>query len=331
MKVLITGASGQVGSRLVRQLIEQNYDVRGLILPDEPNRNRLDELDIEIMEGNLLEPEVCETAVKSVDAIIHTANLVGPLPDMSETEFFDNNVRSTFNIVNAASEHADSIHRFVHISSSSVYPNDVHIIAPCYNPVDEMHPLRPEGTYALSKLVGENIINSFARKTGIKTTIIRPSGICSGKAILGRWTVGFVCNILRTGQNNRKSSLYMTDGTELWHELEAAADSREQPCAIRDSEGQPWMQQPVDVRDVVHGCICALESDAAIGEVFNISAPRPITFHRAAEILAEVTGQELFEWQVPVRWVFDLDNTKARCWINYQPKWGIQEMVDSAS
>jgi nucleoside-diphosphate-sugar epimerase len=122
----------------------------------------------------------------------------------------------------------------------------------------------------------------------------------------------------------------MTDGTELWHELEASADSREQPCAITDSEGRPWIQQPVDARDVVHGCICALENDAAIGEVFNISAPHPIPFDQAAKIVADETGKELFEWQVPVRWVFDLDNTKARCWINYRPKWGIREMVDSA-
>jgi len=206
MKVLVTGAAGQVGSRVVRQLLERNYNVKGLILPEDPNRSRLDGLDIEIIEGNLLQPDVCEDVLESVNAVIHTANLVGPLPGMSETEFFDNNVRSTFNIVNAASKHADSIHRFVHVSSSSVYPNDAHIIATCYNPVDEMHPLRPEDTYALSKLIGENIVNSYARKTGIKTSIIRPSGICSGTAILGRWSVGFVCNILRASKTTRKWS-----------------------------------------------------------------------------------------------------------------------------
>ena len=103
---------------------------------------------MEIVEGNLLDMSACKHAVEGVDAVIHTANLVGALPGMSETEFFDNNVRNTFNIINVASKRADSLQRLVYISSSSVYPNDTHAIAPCYNPIDEMHPLRPEGTYA---------------------------------------------------------------------------------------------------------------------------------------------------------------------------------------
>ena len=102
--VLVTGAAGQVGSRLIRQLLERNYEVRGLILPDDPSRSRLDGLEIEIVESNLLDMAVCEKVIEGADAVIHTANLVGPLPGMSETEFFDNNVRNTFNIVYAASK-----------------------------------------------------------------------------------------------------------------------------------------------------------------------------------------------------------------------------------
>ena len=328
--VLVTGAAGQVGSRLVRQLLERNYEVRGLILPDDPSRSRLDGLEIEIVESNLLDMAVCEKVIEGADAVIHTANLVGPLPGMSETEFFDNNVRNTFNIVYAASKRADTLQRLVYISSSSVYPNDAHIIATCYNPVDEMHPLRPQGTYALGKVIGEQIVTAHARQTGLRTAVIRPSGICSGTAVLGRWSVGFVGGILRTGQNNPLSALYMSDGTELWHELEAAAASKEQLCAIRDSEGRPWVYQLVDARDVAHGCVCALESGAAIGEVFNVSAPRPITYDEATQAIAKETGQSILEWQTSVRWVFDLDNTKARCLIGYRPKWGIEEMVASA-
>lgn len=330
MKILVTGAAGQVGSRLVRQLLANNHDVKGVVLPDDPNRDRLNGLDIEIVEGNLLDMNFCEQAIGDVEAIAHTANLVGKLQGMSETGFFNNNVISTFNMVNVASKQADRLQRLVHISSSSVYPNDAHIIATEYNPVDEKHPLRPEGTYPISKLVGEEIVRGYTRQTGLRTTILRPSGICSGTAILGRWSVAFVCNILKTGQNNPRSSLYMPDGTELWHDLEAAAESKKQPCAISSTSGEPWIYQLVDARDVAHGCVCALENDSEPGDAFNISAPEPITFDEAAEVISEVTGLPILKWQVPVRWIFDLDNTKARNRINYQPKWGIREMVESA-
>lgn len=330
MKILVTGAAGQVGSRLVRQLLAKNYEVRGVILPEDPNQSRLSGLDIEVVEGNLLDTAFCERAIENVDAIVHTANLVGPLPGMSETEFFNNNVISTFNMVRAASRRADRLLRFVHISSSSVYPNDAHVIATAYNPVDEKHPLRPEGAYAISKLVGEEIVGGYTRQTGLRSTILRPSGICSGTAILGRWSVAFACAILKAGQSSPRSSLYMPDGTELWHDLEAAAKSKDQPCDISTTSGEPWVYQLVDARDVAHGCVCALESDSEPGEAFNISAPEPITFHEAAQVISQATGLPILKWQVPVRWLFDLSNLKARRLINYRPKWGIKEMVESA-
>jgi len=329
-KVLVTGAAGQVGCRLVRQLLEKGYEVKGVILPNDPARSRIDSLDLEVMEGDLLDPSVAEKAVRGVDAVIHTANLVGPLPRMSESEFFDNNVRATFHVVRAAGREADRIERFVHISSSSVYPSDSHQVAPCYTPIDEEHPLRPRGVYAMSKLIGEDIVNAVRRETGLRTAIIRPSGILSGDSVLGRWTVGFVSTILRAGQAHPDSELYMPDGTELWRDLEAAAASREQPCAVRDEEGRPWVYRPVDARDVAHALICALESPGAIGEAFNAAAPEPIPYPEAASVLSEVVGLPVLEWKVPVRWVFDVSIAKARSLIGYEPRWGLQEMVADA-
>lgn len=330
MKVLVTGATGQVGSRLVRQLLANNYEVRAIVLPNDPNRSRLDGLDIDVIEGNILDISVCEKAMEKIPYVIHTANLVGPLPGMSEPEFFNNNVMSTFNLVKTASKISDKIIRFVYISSSSVYPNDSHIIATVYNPVDEMHPLRPEGAYAISKLVGEEIVKGYSRETGLQSTILRPSGICSGTAILSRWNVGFVSAILKAGQSSPRSSIYMKDGTELWHELESSAESSEQLCAVTDKFNAPWIYQPVDARDVAHACICALENKTSPGDVFNVSAPEPITFPEAARVISEATGISVLNWQAPVRWIYDLNNIKAKYTINYKPKWGIKEMVESA-
>lgn len=328
-RVLVTGAAGQVGSRLVRQLLKRNCEVKGLLLPDDPAAERIDGLDVEGLEGDLLDPEVAKQAVQDVDGVVHTANLVGRPKGMTESDFFVNNVQTTFNISQAAAQQADRIERFVCISSSAVYPNDTQEIAACYFPIDENHPKRPMGTYPISKYLGEHIVNGHAQETGLQTALVRPSGICSGTAILGRWTVGSVCRIAQIGQRHPKSMLYMEDGTECWKELEAAA-SPDTLCAVTDEQGRPWLQQPVDARDVAALCVCALESGAAIGEAFNASAPVPIPYPEAAAIIAEATGKDVIEWKLPVRWVFDLDNTKARSLIGFKPAWGIREMVRSA-
>ncbi len=329
-KVLVTGAAGQVGSRLVRQLLDKGYEVRGLILPDDPAAGRLAGLDLEVVEGDLLDPEVSEKATEGVDGVIHTANLVGPLPGMSESAFFDNNVRTTFHVARASGRRADRVGRLVHISSSSVYPSDTHQYAACYAPIDEEHPRQPRGVYPMSKNIGEEIVNAVSRETKLPAAIIRPSGIASGTSILGRWNVGFVSTILRIGQAHPESELYMADGTELWHDLEAAAISKEQPCAVTDDRGRPWLYRPVDARDVAHACVCALEAPGAVGEAFNAAAPDPIYYPEAAEIMSEVTGLPVLEWQVPVRWVFDLSITKAKTLTGYRPRWGIREMVADA-
>jgi nucleoside-diphosphate-sugar epimerase len=322
-KVLVTGAAGQVGCRLVRQLLDRNYEVVGTILPNDPSVHRLHGLDVELVVGDLSVPEFAERAVQGVDAVLHTANLVGDA-------HFHNNVMATFNVAKACAARADELVRLVSVSSSAVYPNDSHALACAYHPVDEQHPKRPMGAYALSKLVGEEIVNSFALASGLRTAIVRPSGIVSGDAVLSRWTVGFVSAILRHCQTSPRGELYLGPDAEPWVELEKLAQSPSQPCAVTGPDGKPWVYQLVDARDVAAGIICALESEAAVGEAFNVSCPRPIPYTEAARILEELTGEEAVQFRAPVRWVFDLDNTKARSWIGLQPKWDIREMLEDA-
>ncbi len=134
MKVLVTGATGQVGCRLVRQLLAANHEVRGTVWAGAPEAEleRVSGLELELRTGDLLDPEFDRGAVDGVDAVIHTANLVGP--------YFENNVGTTLQVSRACGEAADRLDRFIYVSSSGVFPNDSHVLAPVYHPVDEDHP-----------------------------------------------------------------------------------------------------------------------------------------------------------------------------------------------
>lgn len=115
MKVLVAGAAGQVGCRLVRQLLDRNHEVRSTMLPDDPCRDRLDGLDIEIAEGDLTDEEFIKKAVNSINAVIHTANYVGPQ--------FDNNLQINRLIARVCAENAARLDRLVYTSSSDVNIN----------------------------------------------------------------------------------------------------------------------------------------------------------------------------------------------------------------
>lgn len=324
MKVLVTGATGQVGCRLTRQLLAAEHDVRGTAWAGAPEAEmeRVGGLDVELRTGDLTDLEFVRDAVRGVDAVVHTANLVGP--------YFENNVQTTLQVSRACGEAADRLDRFVYVSSSGVFPNDSHVLACAYHPVDEDHPKRATSEYNLSKLIGEQLTELAARRTGLRTVIVRPSHVLSGEKVLDQFTVRRVVGNLKSGQANPGSELHMADGTELWHQVEAQAEDASQPCSVTDLDGRPWYYQPNDARDVAHALVCAAERPEALGESFNLGAPAPFLVPEGARLLAELSGRRLLEVKLPVRWRYDHAIGKARGWIGYRPRGDLQTMMRDA-
>ena len=323
MKVVVTGGTGQVGSRLVRQLLARNHEVRATVWAKDPAKDRVEGLDLETREGELTDLDFVRDAVRGVDAVIHTANLVGP--------YFENNVQTTLQVARACGEVADTLDRFIYVSSSGVFPNDSHVLAPAYHPVDENHPKRSTSEYNLSKLIGEQITELTARRTGLRYSILRPSHVLSGERVLAQFTVQRVVANLKNGQANPGSELYMADGTELWKQVEAQAEDPQQPCSVTDLDGRPWYYQPNDARDVAHALVCALERPEALGESFNLGAPEPFLVPEGARMVAEITGRRLLEIKLPVQWRYDHAIGKAKAWIGYQPQGDLAAMMRSAA
>jgi len=324
MKVLVTGATGQVGCRLVRQLSQHNHEVRGTVWAGAPEAEleRVKGLEIDLRKGDLLDLEYVRQAVAGVDAVIHTANLVGP--------HFENNVSTTLQVSRACGEAADRLDRFIYVSSSGVYPNDSHVLAPVYHPVDENHPKRATSEYNLSKLIGEELTELAARRTGLRSAIVRPSHVLSGEKLLAQFTVQRVVNNLKSGQANPKSELYAGEGADLWKQVEAKAEGPDQPCSVTDMDGRPWYYQPNDARDVAHLLVLALERPEALGEAFNAGAPEPFRFPEAARMLAELSGRTPLEIKLPVQWRYDHAIGKARSWLGYAPRGSLEVMMRDA-
>lgn len=329
-KILVTGASGRLGANLTRQLLDRGYAVKALVIPDDPKRTKLDGFDIERIVGDLRDASLCAKLLADVDAVIHTANILGPPSGMDKGTFFDINVKGTFHLLDAAAGRADTLERFVHLSSDAVYPMGNHQIDTCYEPVDELHPKRPAGLYALTKMINEQTVENYRISHGLQTAMIRPAGMFAGKEVLPRWTVGFVTGLLRSAINHPESGLHHPDLEKIVGHLQAAAESPNQPCAPHDPQGRPWLYSPADARDVAHACVCALEHPAAVGEAFNAAIPHPFSFDEVAAYLAARTGAAIFEVDVPVRWVYWSDIRKAKSLIGYQPQGDLERVFDTA-
>ncbi len=330
-RILVTGAESPAGGELARLLLEAGYQVRALFAPGTSLASWTSS-GAELVQGTLDDAALAEETVEGTDAVVHMYVRMEAPAGVSDSENLRHNLLCTLNAARFAAQAGKRIERFVCGSSSSVYPNDTHVIRALYQPMDENHPLRPLDAYSLARLGGERIAQAYWQGQGLPISIIRESGVLSGKDVLSRWTAGFAAVVLEIGQDHSESALWAPDGRAAVAELrELTAAAPDQPCAVSDRDGRPWLYQPVDYRDLAAGFLCALTHPQAVGKAYNIACAQPISFPRAAALLAEALGKEVLEWKAPTRWVYDLDCTKARVEIGYKPRWTIERMIEEAA
>jgi nucleoside-diphosphate-sugar epimerase len=166
--IIVTGGSGKAGRAIIADLLKNGYAVCNVDQAPPPERIcrflRADLTDL----GQTLE------ALRGADAVVHLAAI--PAPGIFTDEVtFRNNTTSTYNVFQAAVNLA--LKRVVWASSETTLGLPFERVKPHYAPIDEKHPLQPESTYALSKVVGETMADHFSRWSGIPFVGLRISNI----------------------------------------------------------------------------------------------------------------------------------------------------------
>jgi len=166
---LVTGGSGFIGSHLIKKLLSQNIGVRALVRSNSIRAGRLTNMDIDIIEGDLGNPDVLLEATKGIEVVFH----VGAAVNNDWAENIQSNINGTEYLIKAAIEH--KVERFVHISTTAVYdylgvPKGAKVTesSPCHKKPKDM------GAYAYSKIEAERMVSNAYENAGLRTTIIRP-------------------------------------------------------------------------------------------------------------------------------------------------------------
>lgn len=208
--ILVTGASGFIGSRLVQKLLDLGFhNVRCFTRPSS-NRARVDALSglrhngarVEVIKGNLLSPEDCVAATQDAAVIFHLAAGRG---EKSFPDAFMNSVVTTRNLLAASARH-NCVKRFVNISSFSVYSNKQkarHRLLDESCPVEERPALRGEA-YCFAKAEQDEIVTEYGKKLGIPYVIIRPGQVYGpgNEGITGRVGINTFGMFLHLGGSN---------------------------------------------------------------------------------------------------------------------------------
>lgn len=159
-KIIVTGGSGKAGRAVIRDLLEHGYEVTNLDLtPPSETLAPFVQADLSDYGQTFSALRGADCQMQEAEAVVHLAAVPGPGQRPDEITFAVN-VLSTYNIFRAATHLG--MKRVVWASSETILglPFDT---PPDYVPIDEDAPARPEWSYSLSKVMGEEMARHFSR------------------------------------------------------------------------------------------------------------------------------------------------------------------------
>ena len=301
-RVLVTGAGGFVGSHLVEHLAAYGCQVRCFIHYNAENRiGLLRELPadlqagLEIVMGDLLDPEALRAAAQDVAAIFHLGALIAiPYSYRNPRDVFQTNVMGTFNVMVAARDLG--IPRVVHTSTSEVYGTARFV------PITEEHPLQGQSPYSASKIGADKVAESFHASYGLPVVTVRPFNIY-GPRQSARAVIPTIITQALTGDTVHLGALTPTRDFTFVH-------------------------------NTVEGFIRAAEADAALGGVFNLGSSFEISIGDLARKIIQLTGRDVTliadederlrpgKSEVQRLWA---DSTRARDVLGWTPRVGFED------
>jgi len=324
-KVLVTGAAGRVGANVCMRLSEEGALVRAMVLPGDPLAGRLKGLkNVEIVEADLTNQESVTAAVDGVTHIIHLAvqMIRGNTPF---DQFYEINAFGTLRLLLAAAQ-MGNIERFVLASTDGTYrPGDINR----ENPIKETSPQLPADHYGTGKYVGEVLLRNICYQYDIPWSIIRFATVISPEESLRFYRYGYMKFILDLENKGRDS--------HLWPLFEAApgmagiltknVPEKDDPGVNLTGPKGPWTLHVADVRDITQGVMLAYGHPKALGEDFLIAGPQTTAYDEATRILKKHLGIPVYNVEMPVTWNLDMDITKAKTVLGYDPQWPYEKML----
>jgi nucleoside-diphosphate-sugar epimerase len=262
-RICITGGAGFIGTHLVERLAAHNQ----LVVFDNFRRDALSEsglathANVQVVKGDVIDPEAVRAAVKGADAVVHLASIAGvdtvlknPVLTMKVS------MLGTLNVLDAAlAEGAGKVKRVIDFSTSEVFGRYAYHVtefdATTLGAVGEAR-----WTYAVAKLATEHLAMNYHKQYDLPTCSIRPFNIYGPRQVGEGAVHHFITRALRG-----------------------------EPLTVHNDGAQIRAWCYVD--DIIEAILACLSKDAAVGHAFNIGNPRStVTIYNLARDIVRLSS-----------------------------------------
>ena len=261
LKILVTGASGFIGSHLSNRLAQENE----LVLVDDFSvgpRSNLASLEgrpnVSIVAADVTDRDRMQELCAGVDTVFHLA--ISCLRTSLGNPRLSHDVNAGGTLSACAAAHAQGVRRFVYVSSSEVYGTAE------TTPMAEMHPCRPTTVYGASKLAGELYALAYFKTYGMPALVVRPFNTYGPREPYAGARAEVIPRFLLQLEAGHAPVIY-GDGNQT-----------------RDF---------TFVEDTVAGILGAAACDALVGDAVNVAYGHEVSIRRIAELLARIVGSDL--------------------------------------
>jgi nucleoside-diphosphate-sugar epimerase len=324
MKILITGITGRVGANLARNFKRAGFDIKGLIWSGDSQKEKLSGLDIEFVEGDLANMEDVRTAVHGVDIIFHLGAAFQAGGPFSSEQYFDINVKGTFNILESSCESKIPIKHLIITSTDATmakYPEKGIL-----EPISENSlPLSTTDWYGYSKILCEHLANRYYRHKNLNVSVLRFANVWGAGEVLdfNQFQLKTFVNMFK----ERKDEI----GVKIYEKLKNEFSSGCRLIVARDMDGRSWKKHNVEIRDIIHAYKCIINEKKSFGNTYQIASKEPFTWDVLVPYISKKTGDSYTTVELPMNPTFyEYDLSSAYNDFGYTPTLSVFQMVDDS-
>lgn len=257
--MLVTGADGFIGSHLTEALLNRGFRVRALAQYNSFNFwGHLEGMDypgLEIVTGDVRDPDFCRSICRGVDTVFHLAALIAiPYSYVAPDSYVDTNIKGTLNICQASRD--EKVRRLLVTSTSEVYGTALYV------PIDEKHPRQPQSPYSATKIGADALALSFYNAFNLPVSIVRPFNTY--------------------GPRQSARAFIPTVITQI-----ASGASEIKVGDLRPSRDFNY------VSDTVAGFLAIADCDEAIGREINIATGSDVSMEQTLRLIADIMQSDV--------------------------------------